>query len=214
MEDLRWRILGPSLLLGVLLAWPACTTLSGGVEGRPRTIPGDSAGGFPWEACLLHPLSGASFPALLAGCPRSRMETGRDPEEGARASYDSGNPHAHVLFTLSVRPRGRKGYPADPEARFSEILSEFLALHEDGRIDEKGEITLPREDGVARGRRAEIRYRAWMDGRVREVRTDFYLFPAGRWYYQYKITFPGSQAERIRPLIPRILREFGWRKGG
>ena len=154
------------------------------------------------DAPIVHVLSSFSFPAQIGGFRRG--EPTQFNEAGDDVSMAYYEDAALIVVTLYVYPTHGSTLADEFIARKNEVSH----VHPDAELISSATVAVTPKHVKASS--ASYAFAGEFAGKERKLRSELLVAQSGKWFVEYRISYPAENQAIAAPKIKKLLQTFAW----
>lgn len=153
---------------------------------------------------LVHIASGFAFPPRIGGFELDPDAVVQYSDAGDDVSVGYRDFDSLILATLYVYPAQGRSLAEEFAARQHELTE----VHADAKLITSGSARVTPKHITARA--ATYTFGANFAGKVRELRSTLLVAQAGKWFVEYRLSYPVENEATAEPKVRKLEQTFAW----
>ncbi len=147
------------------------------------------------------------FPRRIGQFQRDKVVLYDSSGKNFSVGYNAKTPQLEIAATVYLYPSTQAdALPYDPDRHFEELKSEFQSYHPDAQLALEASASFGHGDHTIRGRIAIFALRQSFFGTDPQlVWSQLYLFPYGRWFLKFRISYPDAKREKVDEEVKNFM---------
>ncbi len=154
------------------------------------------------DAPMVHAASGFSFPARIGAFERGQVIQYTQEGDDVSVGYDEAQ--SGIVATLYVYPTRGRSLGEEFSGRQREVNGSYPTV--DLVSTGKAQVT-PRHQPAMQAIYLLV---AELGGKPRKLRSELLVAQAGKWFVEYRISYPAENQAAAQPKVNQLKQAFAW----
>jgi hypothetical protein len=161
-----------------------------------------------------HPLSGIQFPEQVGPFKRKRIRRYDETGHKLGVRYALARTGQDVVASIRIYPGPGAGEDLQNymQRHFDAIKAHIVHRHPEASLSFSGEIRLKRKGEILQGKKASFQFEDIFSYKVEQLLSHAYLFARGKWFMEFRVTYPQAQHDATDKAVINFISSFLWKR--